>query len=300
MATAEVKAAMIPLSKVVADPHQPRKEFDETKLNGLRVSVKKYGIQEPLKVEFQRDGTFLLIDGERRLRVAQELKLKEVPVIVKKPESDTDRLLLQFQLQEMHEPWTPTEKAIAVFKLSENLGVNIASLADVLGIPRTTVRRYIGFANLIEKKEFQKMNIDIEYASYINSLKNYVKRHLQDEGKKFDRDISSEVELAIMKRIRNGVIQKKFDVTKIQDSLKADFGILGKVIKNTEWTPDEMFYETHAAPIRFVRNAKITADYMIGNLNKVISHCSSKEMSDEFVASLKTLSKKINEALALK
>ncbi|NJN48567.1 MAG: ParB/RepB/Spo0J family partition protein, partial [Alkalinema sp. RL_2_19] len=62
---------------------QPRRYFSAEKLDQLKVSINAHGILEPLIVRPLKSGKFELVAGERRLRAAKDLKLSEVPVVVR-------------------------------------------------------------------------------------------------------------------------------------------------------------------------------------------------------------------------
>ena len=71
----------IPLSEIRPSPVQPRKQFDQAALEELSLSIKNYGILNPLTVRF-RNGAYELVAGERRLRAAKLAGLKEAPCIL--------------------------------------------------------------------------------------------------------------------------------------------------------------------------------------------------------------------------
>ena len=58
----------IPISQIVTNPFQPRKKFDQEKLNELAISIEQLGIIQPITVRKMRENEFQLISGERRLR----------------------------------------------------------------------------------------------------------------------------------------------------------------------------------------------------------------------------------------
>lgn len=89
---------MLSLKDIVPDEHQPRSYFDAKKLASLKDSVNRYGIKNPLIVD-KVGNKYILIDGERRFKVAEDLGLKEVPVIVEEPKSETERLIEQFHMK---------------------------------------------------------------------------------------------------------------------------------------------------------------------------------------------------------
>ena len=62
--------------------YQPRKIFNEEAIDELAKSIKSYGIIQPLSVRKMGENRFELVAGERRLRAAKKIGLKEVPVII--------------------------------------------------------------------------------------------------------------------------------------------------------------------------------------------------------------------------
>ena len=70
-------------SKLIdTNPNQPRKHFDEDALNELAVSIKNYGVIQPILVCPKEGGRYELIAGERRLRASKMAGLSFIPAIV--------------------------------------------------------------------------------------------------------------------------------------------------------------------------------------------------------------------------
>jgi len=115
---------------------QPRKHFDESKLQELSDSIKEKGILEPLIVRKVSEG-YELIVGERRWRAAQKAGLKEVPILVKEVE---DREALELSLIEnlQREDLNPIEEAEGLKRLIEE-GISQEELATRIGKDRTTL-----------------------------------------------------------------------------------------------------------------------------------------------------------------
>jgi ParB family chromosome partitioning protein len=79
---APVEVIHVPVAKIMPNPYQPRKTFEEESLLDLASSIRQYGVLQPLLVAPYKDGNYLLIAGERRLRASQMAGLTELPVIV--------------------------------------------------------------------------------------------------------------------------------------------------------------------------------------------------------------------------
>jgi ParB family transcriptional regulator, chromosome partitioning protein len=116
---------------------QPRKHFDESKLQELADSIKEKGILEPLIVRKAADG-YELVVGERRWRAAQKAGLREVPVLVKELE---DREVLEVSLIEnlQRDDLNPLEEAEAFKRLVEEFEISQEDLGARLGKDRTTI-----------------------------------------------------------------------------------------------------------------------------------------------------------------
>ena len=125
------------IEEIVPNRSQPRKHFDESRLQELAESIKEKGILEPLIVRRIEQG-YELIVGERRWRAAQRAGLKEVPVLVKEAEG---REALELSLIEnlQRENLNPVEEAEAFKRLTEEFNVSQGELATRLGKDRTTI-----------------------------------------------------------------------------------------------------------------------------------------------------------------
>ena len=81
----------IEVSLIKPNPNQPRKIFDEEKLQELSYSIKEHGLLQPIVVVEDEDGTYTLIAGERRLRAHKLANIEEIKAII----VDEDELKLR-------------------------------------------------------------------------------------------------------------------------------------------------------------------------------------------------------------
>ena len=72
----------IEVSLIKPNPNQPRKIFDEEKLQELSASIKEHGLLQPIVVVEDEDGTYILIAGERRLRAHKLANIEEIKAII--------------------------------------------------------------------------------------------------------------------------------------------------------------------------------------------------------------------------
>ena len=102
--------------RIKLDPTQPRRYFDQKRLEELAQSIKELGILEPLLVRPLHDGDYGLIAGERRFKAAEIAGLEEVPCVVKEMDDDTVK---QVQLIEnlQREDLNAYEETIGILEL---------------------------------------------------------------------------------------------------------------------------------------------------------------------------------------
>src|SRR4030043_1689266 len=127
------------IEEILPNPSQPRKHFDETKLQELAESIREKGILEPLLVR-RTDQGYELIVGERRWRAAQKAGLREVPVVVKEVEG---RGAFEISLIEnlQREDLNPIKKAEAFKHLIEEFNISQEDLSKRIGKDRTTIAK---------------------------------------------------------------------------------------------------------------------------------------------------------------
>ena len=136
----------IRISYVEQDRQQPRKIFDEEKIDELAASIKKYGVIEPIVVQ-KMDGYYKIIAGERRWRASCKAGLKEVPVIIRDiGEKEAAEISL---VENLHrEDLTPIEEAVAYKNYCEKYKVSKQELADILTKSRSSVSHAIRLLQL--------------------------------------------------------------------------------------------------------------------------------------------------------
>ncbi|MCA9362530.1 ParB/RepB/Spo0J family partition protein, partial [Candidatus Kaiserbacteria bacterium] len=149
----------VEVEKVVPNPFQPRREFDQTKLQELADSIRMYGVLQPLTVtrkEIQReDGTFYseyeLIAGERRLRASKLAQIAQVPVIIREGEqSEQEKLELAIIENLQREDLNAVDRAIAFKQLADQFGLSHAQVAKKVGRSREYVSNSIRLLGLPE------------------------------------------------------------------------------------------------------------------------------------------------------
>lgn len=261
---------VVPLSKIHPDENQPRKDFNAHRLAELKSSIKTHGIISPLVVEGLKSGEYLLVDGERRFRAAKELKLKEVPVIVMNPTSETERIVRQFHLQEQHQGWTPVEKAVAVGFLAESLSLNVSELAKMLSLSSRTIADYEAFYSLMERTNFQKSELPLHFAKYmgrvVRTAKSVTEKVLEEE---FTTDMQRSLEQQLISSVKSGDITKPSDFSKLADSFRAEPDTLKKFLKG-KMTVSKLYLESNAKVAFHARNVRQLSALLNGHIKQTM------------------------------
>jgi ParB family chromosome partitioning protein len=123
--------------QIKPNPFQPREDFDQQSIEELAQSIKEKGVIQPLLVR-RKGENYELIAGERRLRAANSLGLKEIPIIVRDV-SDQDSLELALIENIQREGLNPIEEAHAYQHLIDKFQVTQEKISEVLGKARTTI-----------------------------------------------------------------------------------------------------------------------------------------------------------------
>lgn len=149
----------IELGKIVPNPYQPRREFDEKKLQELADSIRMYGVLQPLVVTrrevMKENGAFSteyeLIAGERRLRASKLAGLDQVPVIIRSgEESNLMKLELAIIENLQREDLNAVDRALAFKQLAEAFGFSHGQVAEKVGRSREYVSNSIRLLMLPE------------------------------------------------------------------------------------------------------------------------------------------------------
>jgi ParB family chromosome partitioning protein len=130
---------MLPLDRIVPNPHQPRGRVDQESLEGLAASIGEVGLLQPIVVRpDEGKGTFVLVAGERRWRAAGLAGLREIPALVREGEETsllTEALVENLQREDL----SPLEEAGAFQQLLEDFGWTHEDVGRRVGKSRAAV-----------------------------------------------------------------------------------------------------------------------------------------------------------------
>lgn len=146
--TPETKHINISLDEIRPNPYQPRKLFDEEKLEELAISIKEHGIFQPVILKSSIQG-YEIVAGERRCRAAKKAGLSTVPAIIV---DFTDDQMMEIALLEniQREDLNSIEEAKAYLSMMDKLGLTQEQLAKRIGKSRSYIANTLRLLQLPE------------------------------------------------------------------------------------------------------------------------------------------------------
>lgn len=136
----------VKINEVEPNIEQPRKAFDQEKLETLAESIKEHGVVQPIIVR-KEGARFIIIAGERRWRASKLAGLKTIPVIVK---DISTKEVMEIALIEnlQREDLNPIEEAEAFQKLIDEYEMTQEEVAKVVGKSRAAIANSVRLLNL--------------------------------------------------------------------------------------------------------------------------------------------------------
>lgn len=161
----------IEIGKIIPNPDQPRRAFDEEALRELSASIRSIGVIQPVTLRQLEDGTYQIIAGERRFRASQLAGLTTIPAYIKTAHDDE---IMEMALIEniQREDLNSIEVALAYQKLIDNLSLTQEELSDRVGKKRATVANYLRLLKLPAEVQMGVKNkrIDMGHARTLVTL----------------------------------------------------------------------------------------------------------------------------------
>ena len=227
-AKAEAKAAeemdekgrilMLKLDLVQPNKEQPRKTFDEEKINELAESIKNYGVLQPLLVQ-KNDSFYEIIAGERRWRAAKAAGLKEVPAVLKeysKQEAMEISLIENVQRADLN----PIEEALGYKQLINEFGLTQEEIAIRVAKSRVAITNTMRLLKLDE--QIQNMLIQgIISSGHARALLSLEDTMMQLKAAKeiLDKKLSVRETEKLVKRMQKEVSGEKKEEKKKDETL---------------------------------------------------------------------------------
>ena len=145
----EKKVVELNLDDVLPNRFQPRIKFDEESINELAMSIKKYGVIQPIVVR-QIGDKYEIIAGERRYKASRIAGKQTIPAIIYEL-SDKDSVEIALLENVQREDLTPIEKAISYKKILDMGYINQEDLAQKIGKSQSAIANTLRLLNLAEE-----------------------------------------------------------------------------------------------------------------------------------------------------
>ena len=235
----------VSLDEIVSKSDQPRKEFDEAKIDELARSIRGNGIIQPIVLRKCEDG-YEIVVGERRFRAAKRAGLKEIPAIIKQlPDEKLFDLALVENIQ--REDLNPIEEAQAYRSILQRDTITQEELSKRVGKSRSYIANMVRILELPDdiKNHVSRGTISVGQAKAILSL-----RGKEEQRRMVDRIINEKLSVREVESITKGR-----DVPRGTETAG----------KGREKTPSQNpFVEDMEERLRTKYGTKVTIDYRKG------------------------------------
>lgn len=166
----------VSLDLIQANPFQPRRHFDQEKLQELAQSIAEFGLLEPVILRKKGD-VYQLVAGERRVRASRLAGLKTIPALLR----DYDDLLMtQVALIEnlQRENLNPIEEAEGYQRLMNEFSFTQVQVADAVGKKRSSIANALRLLNLgkTEREMIQEGTLSTGHAKVLLGVTNEKRR----------------------------------------------------------------------------------------------------------------------------
>ena len=137
----------IELDKIIANPDQPRRTFDEEALQELADSIREHGVISPITLRDNGDGSYMIIAGERRFRASKLAGLERIPAYIR---TAKDEQVMEWALIEniQREDLDAIEIALAYQRLMDDYNLTQERMSERVGKKRATVANYLRLLKL--------------------------------------------------------------------------------------------------------------------------------------------------------
>lgn len=171
-----VDVSSIPVYKIIPNAYQPRRIFDQEKMDELTQSIKEKGVIQPVIVRAKEDG-FELVAGERRWRAAKSAGLESIPAVIR---DFTDQDMMEIALIEnlQREDLNAIEEAEAYQKLLVEFGFTQEELAERVGKSRSHVANTLRLLKLspVTKELLEKRQLSMGHARALLGVSNELRQ----------------------------------------------------------------------------------------------------------------------------
>jgi len=175
----QTSSITVPIDKIRANRYQPRKNFDPEKLSELSESIRENGLAQPIIVsKDEKNDSYEIIAGERRLRACELAGLKEVEVIVRSGQTDRQRLAISLVENLQREDLNAIEAGLGYLRLMKEFQISQTELTKVVGKSKSAISNTLRLLDLPDniQKAIQFGQISEGHARAILMVDDQVKK----------------------------------------------------------------------------------------------------------------------------
>lgn len=226
-----IKEAVL-ISKIKPNPKQPRKSFKEESIKELAASIKEYGLIQPVLLHDNKDGSYILVAGERRLRACVSLGFESIKAVIG---SDFKQNLAELALIEniQREDLNPLDLAKAFKYLLDKHKLTQEELASLVHKSRSEVANILRILSLDDdtKALISKGVLSKAHAKIIAGAKN--KKEEDFLSKKIIKEkLSVRKSEELAKSLKNKNKENEFELLEEVANKLKEFGLSNKIKSN--------------------------------------------------------------------
>ena len=219
----------IDINDIKPNSNQPRKTFDEDKLNELAASIEEHGLIQPLVLRKAEKG-YEIVAGERRWRAARKIGIREIPCIVREL-TDEENMLLAIIENMQREDLNPIEEAEGIRQMIETYGLTQEEVSKSVGKSRPYIANSLRLLRLPETviKYVEDGSLSTGHAKAIAAVSDEKKQiELAEVAIRDGLSVRQLEKLAQQDKsgvkTRSRVKQKTADVKRVEEDLKNALG----------------------------------------------------------------------------
>ncbi len=276
------------------NPHNPRLVFEEEGMQELKKSISKVGILVPLTVYKNEKAvprtTYILLDGERRWRVAKELGLPTIPAnVIDEPEDITQNILFMFNIHHYRKEWELFPTALKLEVIIDKLGSDSeTTLSAFTGVSRSMIRRCKILLWYPDKYRSLLSSRDIRISTdFFIELYPIAFRLSQEDEYQFPTGLEQMVDKMINKFLRQDVIVDVKEFREIRRSL-GYYDTKGNISEFKDCLNE--FLERPECTLEVFSSIEVEADQARKNILKYVSYLNanlktldSNQISDLYI-----------------
>jgi len=154
------EVVLVDSNSIRPNPFQPRREFDQTEIEGLAESIKNQGLLQPVVLRKKVDG-YEIISGERRFRALRHLGNNKIPCIIKPKIADREMIEMALVENIQRENLNDIEQAFAFQRLMLECGLSHEELSKRVGKSRSAVTNTLRLLKLPDELQQSLMRGEI-------------------------------------------------------------------------------------------------------------------------------------------